>query len=157
MKFAVKQDVEVPIEFAFAHLTNFDAWERSAMRRGAEVARTDQLRTPAAGMAWKTSFLYRGKLRKLDLRLTKLAPPNKLSFAAQSAAIEIEFAADLTEMSVKRSRLHLTMEVTPRNLAARLFIQSMRLARTRMDRKFAQRVAQVIAEIEAAYRDDMTA
>lgn len=157
MKFSVKQDVEVPIAFAFAHLSDFDAWERSAMRRGAEVARTDQLRKPAAGMAWATSFPYRGKVRKLDIRLTKMQPPNSLIFSAISNAIQIELAADLAEMSAKRSRLHLTMEVTPRNLAARLFIQSMRLARTRMDRKFAQRVAQVVSEIEAAFRDKATA
>lgn len=157
MKFAVKQDIEVPVAFAFAYLSDFDAWERSAMRRGAEVARTDQLRTPAAGMTWQAAFPYRGKLRKLDIRLTKMVAPNKLNLTAQSAAIEIELAVDLAEMSARRSRLHLTMEVIPRNLAARLFIQSMRLARTRMDRKFAQRVAQVVTEMETAYRDKVSA
>jgi hypothetical protein len=60
-------------------------------------------------------------------------------------------------MSARRSRLHLTMEVLPRNLAARLFFQSMRLARTRMDRKFAMRVAQLVTEIETAYRDKVVA
>lgn len=157
MKFAVKQDVEAPIAFAFAHLADFEAWERSAMRRGAEVARTDQLVAPAAGMTWAAAFPYRGKVRKLDIRLTKMVTFNKLNFAAQSTAMEIELATDLTEMSAKRSRLNLTMEVMPRNLAARLFIQSMRLARTRMDRKFALRVAQIVAEIETAYRDQISA
>lgn len=157
MKFSVKQDVEAPIAFAFAYLSDFDTWERSAMRRGAEVSRTDELPKPAAGMSWKAAFTYRGKLRKLDIHLTKIAPPNKLNFTAVSNAVEIEMSMDLAEMSAKRSRLHLTTEVTPRNLAARLFIQSMRLARTRMDRKFAQRIAQIVTEIETAYRDKISA
>ncbi len=157
MKFALKQDVEAPIAFVFAYLADFDGWERSAMRRGAEVARTDQLRQEAAGMSWTTSFAYRGKLRKLDLRLTKMVAPNKLNLSAQSNAIQIDLAADLAEMSARRTRMNVSIEVTPRNLAARLFIQSMRLARTRMDRKFAQRIAQVVIEIETAYRAKVTA
>lgn len=157
MKFTVKQDVDAPIAFAFAYLADFGAWERSAMRRGAEVARTDQMRSPAAGMSWTATFPYRGKLRKLDIRLTKMGLPHKLNLTAHSTAIEVDLAADLAEMSARRSRLHLTLEVLPRNLAARLFIQSMRLARTRVDRKFALRVAQIITEIETAYRDKIVA
>lgn len=157
MKFASKQDVEVPIAFAFAHLADFEMWERAAMRRGVEVARTDEMRTVGVGISWTASFAYRGKQRKLDIRLTKMTAPNKLSFSAQSNALQVELTADLVEMSARRSRLHLTMEVTPRNLAARLFIQSMRLARARMDRKFAMRVTQIITDIETAYREKASA
>lgn len=157
MKFSLKQDIEAPIAFSFAYLTDFDAWERSAMRRGAEVARSEQMRGVGAGMSWKASFPYRGKARKLDVQLRKMVAPNKLNMAAQSTAIEIDLHFNLSEMSARRSRLHLTMEVLPRNLAARLFFQSMRLARTRMDRKFAMRVAQLVTEIETAYRDKVVA
>lgn len=64
---------------------------------------------------------------------------------------------DLLEMSTKRTRLHATFDVTPRNLTARLFIQSLRLARARMDRKYAFRVAQVIADIETTYDQAVSA
>lgn len=157
MKFSLKQDIEAPIVFCFAYLTDFDAWERSAMRRGAEVVRSEQKRAVAAGMSWKASFPYRGKVRKLDVQLRKMVAPNKLNVFARSTAIEIDLHLDLSEMSARRSRLHLTMEALPRNLAARLFFQSMRLARTRMDRKFSMRVAQLVTEIETAYRDKVVA
>lgn len=157
MKFSLKQDIEAPIAFTFAYLADFDAWERSAMRRGAEVARSDQLRGLGGVKSWTASFPYRGKLRKLDVQLRKMVAPHKLNIAAQSTAIEMDLGLDLTEMSARRSRLHLTLEVMPRNLAARLFFQSMRLARTRMDRKFAMRVAQVITDIETAYLDKLSA
>lgn len=127
------------------------------MRRGAEVARSDQLRSPGAGMSWKAAFTYRGKLRKLDIQLVKMVAPNKLQLAAQSPAIEVDTRFDLSEMSARRCRLHIILDVTPRSLAARLFIQSMRLARARMDRRFAMRIAQVVTEIEAAYRDKVSA
>ena len=43
MKLASKKDVEAPIAQVWAALTDFETWERAAMRRGVEVARTDSL------------------------------------------------------------------------------------------------------------------
>ncbi|EKD59823.1 MAG: hypothetical protein ACD_54C01115G0002, partial [uncultured bacterium] len=43
MRFATKQDIEAPIADVFRLLSDFESWERAAMRRGAEVARTDKL------------------------------------------------------------------------------------------------------------------
>lgn len=157
MKFATKQDVEAPIAFVFRALADFESWERAAMRRGAEVARTDKLRQPGAGMSWRAHFPFRGKSRQLDARLLTLISPSKLGFSAQSLAIEADATFDLVEMSARRTRLHLSLDTTPRNLTARLFIQSLRLARARIDRKFAFRVAQLVAEIEEKYRAEITA
>ncbi len=154
MKFSAKQDVEAPIAYVFSALSDFDAWERAAMRRGAEATRTDKLRKPGAGMTWSAMFPFRGKARQLELRLQKMIAPNSLGFTAHSTAAEAEVSVDLVEMSVRRTRMHLVVEATPRTLTARLFIQSLRLARARLDRKFSQRVAQMVADIEAKYREE---
>ena len=50
MKFSTREDVEVPIDQTFGIICDFDAYERSAMRRGAEVLRTDNLSRPGVGM-----------------------------------------------------------------------------------------------------------
>ena len=39
MKFSMREDVEVPVDQAFGSICDFDAYERSAMRRRAEVRR----------------------------------------------------------------------------------------------------------------------
>mgnify|MGYP006164413985 CR=1 FL=1 len=65
MKLASKKDVEAPIATVWAALVDFETWERAAMRRGVEVARTDQLRAPGVGMSWHARFSYRGKQRKV--------------------------------------------------------------------------------------------
>ncbi|HCI07161.1 MAG TPA: hypothetical protein DE314_07355, partial [Sulfitobacter sp.] len=62
MKFSTREDVEVPIDQAFALICDFDAYERSAMRRGAEVRRVDDLSKPGVGMKWAASFKMRGKI-----------------------------------------------------------------------------------------------
>lgn len=154
MKFSTKQDIEAPASFVFAALTDFEGWERAAMRRGADVARTDKMRQAGAGMSWHVAFQFRGRQRKMDLRLLNMIPSSKLEFAALSAAIDATTKVEIVEMSAKRARLHVAANITPLTLTAKLFMQSLRLARARADRKFAQRVQTIVTEIEARYRDD---
>jgi len=152
MRFATKQDIEAPIADVFRILTDFEGWERAAMRRGAEVARTDKLRATGPGMIWAARFSYRHKPRDVEVELTKIDPPTQLQFSAVSQAIEGAVVLELMELGSKRTRLHVTADVTPRSLTARLFLQSLRLARARVDRKFDQRIAQLAGEIETRYR-----
>ena len=152
MKFSAKQDVEAPVAFVFAYMSDFDMWERSVMRRGADVARGGNL--GKVGMTWQASFGFRGKTRQMDLELVKMTPPNRLGFTAQSSGFDLTFDLDMTEMSQRRAKLHSTLEFIPRNLTARLFVQSLRLARARMDRKFATRLAQIVTDIETAFRSN---
>ena len=57
MKLTTRQDIEAPLDFVYARLTDFDHFERMAMRRGAEIERTDRLKTPGIGMAWRLKFV----------------------------------------------------------------------------------------------------
>ncbi|GAB1361957.1 hypothetical protein MASR1M32_11930 [Rhodobacter sp.] len=70
MKLTTRQDIEAPLDFVHAKLTDFDQFERMAMRRGAEVERTDRMRTTGPGMAWKVRFAYRRRQRAVQVRLT---------------------------------------------------------------------------------------
>ena len=67
MRFATKQDIESPIADVFRIISDFETWERAAMRRGADVARIDKLRAQAAGMRWSARFSYRSKQRNMEL------------------------------------------------------------------------------------------
>ncbi len=154
MKFSAKQDIEAPAAFVFQALSDFEAWERAGMRRGAEIARSDKLRSAGAGMAWNVSFPFRGKLRKMDVRLLGIVPNSKLEFAALSGALDATLTVDIVEMSTRRVRLHATANITPLTLTAKLFIQSLRLARARADRKFTQRIQQIAGDIEERYRSE---
>ena len=152
MKFTTRQDIEAPVAFVFRALSDFEGWERAAMRRGAEVERTDRLTHIGVGVAWKALFSYRSRPRRLDLQLVTYDSPSHLGFAGQSQAVEGTARVDMMEMSTRRTRIHVVAEVTPRTLAARLFLQSLRLARARIDRKFEQRVAKMAADVEQRYR-----
>ena len=152
MRLATKQDIEAPITDVFRILTDYEGWERAFMRRGAEVARVDKLNAPGAGMRWKTRFSYRSKVRDMEVELTQMEAPALLRFAGVSQSLEGVASLELMELGGKRTRMHMIIEFSPRGLAARLFLQSLRLARARLDRKFDQRAAQLAGEIEARYR-----
>ncbi len=148
MKLSSREDVDAPIEVVFAQLTDFDGWERAALRRGAEVQRSDTATRVGRGTAWSVGFRYRGKPRHVALTLTLLDPPLRLGFSGTGASLDGVLAIDLIAMAPRRTRISVKLEIRPRTLVARLFMQSLKLARARVDGRFRMRVAQVAAEIE---------
>jgi uncharacterized protein YndB with AHSA1/START domain len=152
MKLTAKEDIEAPIAFVFATLTDFDTWERSAMRRGADVLRTDKLPEAGPGMGWKVDFDYRGKRRNLSLTVADWTLGQRLQIAVSSLPAEGDAVIELTEMGPKRTRMQVVSNIRPRTLAAKLVVQSLRLAKAKVKAKFDQRIGQVAAEIEDRFR-----
>lgn len=88
MQFTGKEDIEAPIERVFEEITDFQGFERSALRRGADVRRTDKLKVPGVGMSWHAVFKLRGKQRKVDVTVAEYDPPNGIKLGVISPAIE---------------------------------------------------------------------
>ena len=152
MKLTSRQDIEASADQVFEVLADFDGWERAALRRGADVTRIDALRNPGPGMEWRARFKARGKQREVTLRLTRMDAPSHLAFSFESALVDGTVTVDVFEMAASRSRLHLALDVKPRTLAARLMVQSLRLARNKVERRFDNRVAALANDIEARIR-----
>ena len=152
MKLTVKYDMEAPATFVFGQLCDFEGWERAAMRRGADVMRTDMLRDAGPGATWAASFRYRGKLREVTVRLDSLSPLTAMAVTGISRLADGVMKIGVLDLSATRTRLDIRLEIKPKTLAARIYVQSLRLARARVERSFAQRVAQFAAEIEDRHR-----
>jgi hypothetical protein len=152
MKINGKHDVDAPVAFVMQVFADFPGWERAALRRGVDVRRTDRLPEPGPGAKWLTTFNFRGKPRIVEVTLVDLDASGRLvvSFSGKSA----QGTATLVplEMSARRTRISASVDIQARTLAARVLIQSMRLARNRVMRKFEQRLAQFGAEIAARYK-----
>lgn len=152
MKLAAKYDVDAPVDFVFRELMDFDAWERMAIRRGAEVVRTDTLAQPGAGMEWLAQFPYRGKPRSARIRLETATPHALLVLKLRSSLIEVDVVIELLDLAVARTRITVKSEVKPKTIAARIYLQTLRLARKKVDATYAQRIAQLAVEMEGRYR-----
>ena len=152
MKLTSKQDVDAPAEFVLGQLTDFESWERAAMRRGIEVDRTDKLTAPGAGMAWTTKFRYRGRDRRFSIKVEKIDPEGQVWFSMTSALADGTMSIEIVAMAAKSSRAFVSIEILPKTFTAKLFVQSLKLAQSRVDKKLAQRTLALAAEIEQRYR-----
>jgi Polyketide cyclase / dehydrase and lipid transport len=152
MKVTSRHDIDAPVDFVFRTLVDFDAWERSAMRRGADVVRTDKMTTVAPGLSWLVRFRFRGKERKLAIRLTGIDPGARAAFAVEGGLFEATSIVDLMELGPNRTRFVMVGEAKPKSLGARLILQSLRLARARVQRNLDRRVMTISEEIGNRYR-----
>lgn len=156
MKLSGRTDIGAPLAFVYEALADFDGWERSAMRRGADVNRTDKLRKPGPGMTWQARFAWRGKERHMQLRLKRLEPGKGLTLEFDSPSVEGAMNIDLVELSARRTRALMQVDIRPRTLAARLFIQSMRLTKGRVQRRFDGRLQVLAQDIEQRFAGNPT-
>ncbi len=152
MKFSTREDIEAPIDFVFDQISDFEAFERSALRRGAEIERRDDLKAPGPGMAWEAKFRWRGRERELEFELTTLDKPDKMVMTSLSNAMGGYLKIDLVALSRGRTRIHYIVEIKPKNLTSRLLIQSLKLARGRLNKKFHKGVQDYGKELESRYR-----
>lgn len=148
MKFSTKEDIEAPIEQVFALVSNFEALERAALRRGADVQRTDNLRKPDVGMSWTAEFVARGRQRKLNIEMVAFVPPNSMRFHSVAQGLETDLLIDLVALSRGRTRLGIDLDLKPKTISARLLVQSLKLARTSLNKKFHLRIAGYARELE---------
>lgn len=148
MKFSTNEDVAAPIDQLFDALSDFESFERQAMRRGADVQRVDPGAGLCVGATWKVAFSMRGRRRNLDLRLDRFDAPHEMLFLAKSQGMDAVFTVELVALSRNRTRMAVALEMTPLNLAARLLIQSLKLAKSNLTKRFKIRVAEYAKQIE---------
>ena len=152
MKFSTREDIEAPIEAVFAAVSNFEAFERSAMRRGVRVQRGQRMVGTDPRQTWDIAFPFRGKERSLAAELAEFTAPARLKLQSVSGGLNGDLLIDLVALSRSRTRLGVQIDLRPRTLSARLMLQSLKLAKPKLTRRFRLRVANFAAEVEDDYK-----
>lgn len=147
MKFSTNEDIEAPIEQVFAAVSDLAFYERTAIRRGAEIMRTTAHEVPAIGMKWKARFMFRNRMRDVAIEMTELDPPQAMSFESQSGGLSSMLDIELVPLARSRTRLKVGFELKPLNLPARLMIQSLKLAKGNLQKRFKKRVSDFAKEL----------
>lgn len=151
MELTAREDVDVPIEQAFEILTDVEVYERSALRRGAEVARMDSLSFPGVGAKWKVAMTYRGKPREINLEITGFDAPNEIQLKAQVQGIESEIKVELVALSRTRTRIQFWSGMSAKTLTGRLVLQSLKLARSNLNSRLSKRLTVLRTDMEKRF------
>jgi hypothetical protein len=151
MKFKTREDIAAPIDYVFGVVSDFEGFERQALRRGAEVTRLDELEETGEGMRWHIAFPFRGKRREMDVELVDYTPSTRLLLDSRMTGMTGEMSVELLALSKGRTRLELVIEFRPETLAARLLVQSIKLARSSLSKRFQLRVAEFAKNTEDRY------
>ncbi len=142
------EDVAAPIDLVFAELTAFDYVERQAMRRGIDVRRQFRGSAPDIGDSWDAKFKFRGKERQAKVTLDAYDAPNMVQFGGVSGGLETSTVIELVPLSPNRTRVSVVFKMMPKTLSARLLVQSFKLARSNINKRFKARMTQYARDIE---------
>ncbi len=148
MKFSTKEDVEAPVQAVFDMLCDFESFERAALRRGAVVQRADTMHQPGVGMTWNAVFPLRGKRRELTLEMVTFDRPNEMVIDSMSQGLAGQMSFELMPLSRNSTRVLVALEIKPLTLSARLWVQSLKLAKTTLTKKYKDRVAEYARGME---------
>ncbi len=152
MQFSSKEDIDAPADEVFSMLCEFERFERSVIRRGIEVERLQDRTVPVVGMAWRALFVLRGKRRDALITLETYDPPNTLRFVTVSKGLDGFLDLELVPLSPRRTRMAVVLNLKPRTLPGRLLVQSLKLAKSNLTKRFKLKVADYAKGIEDRHR-----
>lgn len=149
MKFSTREDIEAPIAHVFDVLSEFRRYERQALRHDIDVKRVAGGPDPQIGDEWHIRLPYRGKVRQIKTVLVNYTPTSEMCFQSTTKGLSGECNLELVALAANQTRLFMSVELRPQNMSGRLLIQTLKLAKTRLTRKFKSRIAKLAERIES--------
>ena len=136
----------------YSRITDFQGFERQALRRGVNVQRIDNASVPVEGSSWDVAFKFRGKDRNLKSIITRLNEPTEIRLDTAANGLDGVTQIELVPLSRNRTRIAVSLELSPQSLSARLLLQSLKLAKNSLSRRLGMRVTDFAEDVEESYR-----
>ena len=138
MKFSAQEQINAPVEDVFAKVANVDHFESLLINRGDKIIRSPE-NSFGVGTTWDARVTMRGKTRKVTMEMIEYTQNECMGFQGGTTGMDILVIMDTMALTPNRTRLKLQIEAKPKTLAARLLIQSAKLAKGRLDKRFKDR------------------
>ncbi|PIE12679.1 MAG: hypothetical protein CSA68_12430 [Rhodobacterales bacterium] len=152
MELKAIEDIEAPIDVVFRVVSDFEAFERAALRRGAGVSRVNRDGDQIFLISWDIKAKIRGKKRMLKTDLTQFNAPNTLCVVTRIGGLQGDTDIELVALSRTRTRLSIHTELKANSLSARLLLQTARLAKGRLEKRYKLQCAKFAEDIETRYK-----
>ena len=147
MKLSTREDIEACIDTVYSAVTDFDGFERQLLRRGVDVTRDETQPVDVPGVKWNARFKWRGRAQDLDAELVSIDAHQGYAIESRASGIVCMSVVDLVPLSKSRTRLFVSLDLRPTTLSSRLFVQTLKLAKGSLGRKFKARVSEFASGI----------
>jgi len=152
MKFNVTEDVDAPQAMVWRRFTDFSGFEQDARGRGATVTRVGNWTKTAEGVEWRGEVTIRGKARAVSAKVARLVPQELCLIESRIGGMECAYEMTFVPLSADVTKVSLSLDLSADTLAARLLLQTLKLARSRVMLRLQGMLARQGNAAEAAYR-----
>ncbi len=143
--------IYVPQAFAYARATDFARFEAEGFGNLAPFEPSNKIRAPKIGARWKTSAEFQGRPRRFSLELFELTPSEKLVLGNKSEKYDIEAHFDFIEKGPEETEFCFHLIAKANSITARLILQTIQLARARIEKNMQVDFDAMGERMEAAY------
>ena len=141
MKFSAQEEIDLPAAEVFSRLSDADRFEDRVREKGGKIVRSPE-QGFGVGTTWDALVSIRGKKRKLTMKMVEMTPNESMVFTGGTSGMDLSVVFDTTALTPQRTRMKLQVDAKPKTLAARLLIQSAKLAKGRIDKRFKSRFSE---------------
>ena len=107
--------------------------------------------TPTAltglGQCWSATFKFRNPLLQAEVDIIGFNPPKTLVFQSVIRGLASEVMISFTALPNGQTRLTFDLDLLPKSLSARIFVQSLKVVRDKIDARFAAGVGAFVQDI----------
>ncbi len=135
MKFKVSEDVDAPIGLVWEQFTDFSGFENEARGRGVELTRTGNWAETREGVEWRGAATVRGKRRTITAKVVRLVTEDICAIDSRIGGMDCNYEMSFVALSPEVTRVSMELNLSANTLTARLFLQTMKLARGRISQR----------------------
>jgi hypothetical protein len=88
----------------------------------------------------------------MQAKIIRFDGPTDLQIDTTASGLNGQTIVELVLLSKNRTRIAITVEMSPQSLSARLLLQSLKLAKSNLTRRFKLRVTEFAEDVEDRYR-----
>jgi len=151
MKFDYKSTINVPVEYAYERLTDFDKFEAEGFGNISKFKPVGDICAPEIGARWKVRSEFQGRQRKFSLELRKLLANEAVVFGNGTDKFDVEAGFFLSRIDAENTGFLFEINSSATTITGRLIMQTMQLARSRIEKKLATDFDEMRDRMEADY------
>lgn len=151
MKFDYKTTINVPVEFAYARLTDFDKFEKDGFGNMSKFTPVGDIAAPEIGAKWKVRSEFQGRQRSFSLQLRQLLQNESVVLGNGSDKFDVEACFNLEKQDDENTGFMFELNASAKTITGRLIMQTMQLARSRIEKKLAADFESMRDRMETEY------